>query len=233
MTAPLYLAMEICDSHSHIVVGDERLTVLSSARPADWPRVLLHHGPIALGIHPWYAEDATPENLAVLAELLRSRPDAWVGECGLDGSPSELQLAAFSGQVRLAAELSRPLVVHIRKAWSEFEQIIAPYPDQTVILHSYCGSAEQITQWERKFHQWYYSFGRGVLGPNSNRLIKAVAAVPLERLLLESDYDGKCQRPELAAILAKLAAIRNIPPHQLATILNANWRRCCSFAPQI
>ena len=101
-----------------------------------------------VGIHPYDAATATPENLAELARLAKaSRKVVAVGEFGLDfhrpGSDRAGQIAAMIAQYDLARELGKPQVYHLRDGYGEFIEFakVREFPDGGII-HCFSGSAE-------------------------------------------------------------------------------------------
>ncbi len=83
----------------------------------------------SLGIHPWNtgADDVmaaleTQKRIA-LADNMSAQPlVAAIGECGLDrmrGPEIARQIAIFEAQIKLAAQLHLPLIIHCVRAWGE------------------------------------------------------------------------------------------------------------------
>ena len=103
---------------------------------------------IALGIHPWFAEETPELDLAELESLLRRHPQAWVGEIGLDfydknqtAAQRECQQKLFVRQLILAESLKRRVVVHNLKASSAAAAAIVEAGfGQGGIIHAFSGS---------------------------------------------------------------------------------------------
>ena len=72
------------------------------------------------GIHPWFLDTLSPDWAQNLGQWLEKIP-AGVGETGLDfmdkGTDRDLQVQVFKTHLALACDLSRPINIHIRKAW--------------------------------------------------------------------------------------------------------------------
>ena len=130
--------------------------VIPGVRRADWDRVretaLAHDGLFyCLGIHPWFVEEHSEEDLTQLRRLLEGRPDRCVaiGECGLDrirGS-LEAQLPWFEAQVALADELNLPLVIHSVKTHDEVHGVLNRRQWQgRALIHGFSGSFQQAAK---------------------------------------------------------------------------------------
>ena len=112
-----------------------------------------------------------------------------IGEIGLDyhyeDIPREIQLKAFRMQMQLAKELDMPVIIHDREAHGDTLAMIKQYPGVRGVFHSYSGSDEMAKELLRM--GWYLSFGGPVTFKNAEKVRRAAAAVPLDRLLLETD----------------------------------------------
>ena len=77
----------------------------------------------SIGIHPHDAKDATAETIAELKELAQNEKVVAIGETGLDFhynySPHQDQKRVFAQQLKIAAELNLPVIVHCREAFDE------------------------------------------------------------------------------------------------------------------
>ncbi|MBA0816808.1 hypothetical protein Gohar_001430 [Gossypium harknessii] len=145
------------------------------------------------GLHPWYVEGKSRSWFNTLKELFEANPSAAVGEIGLDKSPLAKgvdfgeQVEVFKKQLQLAKDLKRPASVHCLDAFPELLQImkeIGPFP-AGVILHSFQGSPEVVPQLTKLGS--YFSFSGHLMPLKEDKARKIVKAVPLDRLLLETD----------------------------------------------
>jgi TatD DNase family protein len=149
----------------------------------------------ALGIDPHRA--ATPEAGRVdeLRELLAHPRAVAVGETGLDGHHGSETLreqrVLFDAQLALAEELGLPVVIHSRAASTETAAALEPFHG-TVILH--CFSEPELLEpaVERRY---YVSFAGNVTYPKALELREAAAAVPVDRLLAETDSPYLAPQP--------------------------------------
>ncbi|WP_028974137.1 TatD family hydrolase [Spirochaeta cellobiosiphila] len=145
------------------------------------------------GIHPWWAEEWNNETKQLLIQYLSRQNNAGVGEIGLDknkGPSFDLQKKAFRQQLDIAIEHSRPVSLHCVKAWGAMTEILEEHSMTIPIaFHAYSGSPELIERLIRMGA--YISFAPFNLRENNKKGRKALQNVPLNRLLLDSDFPYK------------------------------------------
>ena len=145
----------------------------------------------AVGIHPHDAKDVTADTIIQLKELAQNVKVVAIGETGLDyyydNSPRQDQRRVFAQQLRIAAELNLPVIIHSRKAFDETIEILDQHGQDVrkVVFHCFSGSAEQAKIILSK--GYHISFTGVVTFKNANKTREAAKAVPLERLMLETD----------------------------------------------
>ena len=113
-----------------------------------------------------------------------------VGECGLDYHwpvPKDAQLALFEAEIRLALELDKPIIVHDRSAHADVYALLKKYRPKGII-HCYSGSADDAL-WLAE-QGLYIGFGGACTFKGAKRAAKAIAALPLERIVLELKEHG-------------------------------------------
>ena len=208
---------------------DDSAAALAIARR--YPDVLA-----TVGIHPHAASTATDEALARVRDLAADPRVVAIGETGLDYhydfSPRDAQRAAFERQLRLAADLSLPIVVHAREADADVQAMIRAHGrDVRGVLHSFSSGAELL-------HAalelgWYASFA-GMITFRSWTDVDSVRAVPLDRLLVETDspyltpvpHRGKRNEPcRVPLVAARAAEIRGEPLAEVAAATTRNAAR--------
>lgn len=112
-----------------------------------------------------------------------------IGETGLDFQPRFTnraeQEASFAAHLDLARELNRPVTVHCVQAWGRLIEILREHPAPRVLLHAFGGAPELIP--ELITLNCWFSFCGNVTSPNAKRVRTSAAAVPAERLLIETD----------------------------------------------
>lgn len=183
------------------------------------------------GIDPHQA--ATPEagRVGELAPLLGHPRVVAVGEAGLDGHHGRdtlrEQQELFAAQLDLAAGAGLPIVIHCREAVAETLPFLRRFPG-TVILHCFSEPGLLDDAVERG---WFVSFAGNVTYPSAGALREAAAAVPVDRLLVETDSPylaprpmrGRPNEPAFAMhTLTALAEVRGVPADELDAAVDAN-----------
>ncbi|MEG1687614.1 MAG: TatD family hydrolase, partial [Angelakisella sp.] len=174
----------------------------------------------AVGLHPQEAEGAPTGYLDTLAALAQNGRVKAIGEIGLDyfrfEGDRQCQQRIFCEQLELAATLSLPVVIHNRDAHADTLDIVKRYRPAGVV-HCFSGSAELATELVKL--GFYLGFTGVITFKNAHRAVAAAAAVPLNRLLVETDcpylapepYRGqRCDSRMLREVLARLADIKGI-----------------------
>jgi TatD DNase family protein len=190
---------------------------------------------LSVGIHPWFVDcragSVTPPETVItdrcyrwdadfqtLEEMLRDFSMLGIGECGLDFSQKfsnrTEQEECFAAHLGLTVELGRPVSVHCVQAWGRLVEMLKEYPAPKVLLHAYSGSVELIPQL-MKLNGWF-SFGPAVMNSKAKRARAAVAAVPAERLLIETDSNGEPEK--LIDVARAVAALRGVPVEEIAEL---------------
>lgn len=220
------------------------LMVTIATRRASWPSVVAlaeRHPEVvcALGVHPHEAGKEGLDDPAPLVEAAAHPKVVAVGESGLDYfydlAPRDRQAASFRAHVRAARLTGLPLIVHTRDADDdtmdllEAEMAAGPY---TGVIHCYSSSRRLA---ERAVAIGLYLGVGGILTfKRSDELRASVAAMPLDRLLLETDapylapvpHRGKPNEPAYTAHTAKvLAQVRNLPVVEVERATTANFFR--------
>jgi TatD DNase family protein len=204
--------MQLIDTHCHLTfddLADNIQAVIERSRQAgvtSWITVgtdpLQNRKAIALanrfqnmyaaiGIHPHDAKNVTPQTIQELRNLAQNEKVVAIGETGLDYhynlSLHQDQTRVFAQHLNIAAQLNLPVIIHCRKAFDETTDILEQFRPQAskVVFHCFSGSAEQAkTVLDKGF---YISFTGVVTFHNAKKTRRAAAAVPLDRLMLETD----------------------------------------------
>ncbi len=191
----------------------------------------------AVGSHPDVADEVDDRVLAEYRRLVQENPKVRaIGEIGIDyhyeDIPRELQLRAFRMQMALARELSLPVIVHEREAHADGMAVVKEFPEVTGVFHCFSGSAEMARQLVDL--GWYIGFTGVLTFKNARRAIEAAQAIPLDRIVLETDcpymapvpHRGKRNDPGYLCHMAeKLAEIRGLPLEQIQAITVENGKR--------
>ena len=144
---------------------------------------------IATGCHPHNAKHYDDALEAVLRERLADPRTAAVGEIGLDyywkEVPRDLQKEVFRAQLQLAKVLDLPVIVHDREAHADCLAIVREFPGVRGVFHCYSGSAEDAKTLVKL--GWHLSFTGTITFKNARKAPEVIAAVPLERIMVETD----------------------------------------------
>jgi len=204
---------------------------------AAWPECRF-----AVGVHPHNAKAFAdhPQGAADhVARRLDALPEARaIGEIGLDYhydfSPRDVQHAVFRAQVRLALERDLPIVIHTREAEDDTLRILAEEGQGRLrgVFHCFTGDAAAAA---RALGTGFYLSIPGVATfPKAEDLRQAVATIPSDRLLVETDspylapipYRGKRNEPSyVARVVDQLAAVRATTAGEISTQTDANFDR--------
>ena len=190
----------------------------------------------AVGIHPQEADRAVDGDLEECRRLAAHPRVVAIGEIGLDyhyedACPREKQRDWFRRQLELAVELDLPVVVHDREAHEDTLRLLREVRPRGVI-HCFSGSVEMMR--EAVALGLYIGLGGAVTFKNARRPAEVAAAVPEDRLLLETDapymtpvpFRGKrCDSSHIAYTAARIAELRGCPVESLLAATQANARR--------
>ncbi|MGN0662620.1 MAG: TatD family hydrolase [Faecalibacterium sp.] len=157
-----------------------------------------------------------------------------VGECGLDYHwpvPKDAQLALFEAELRLALELDKPIIVHDRQAHADVYALLKKYRPKG-ILHCFSGSAEDALWLAQQ--GMMIGFGGACTFRGAKRAVKALEALPLEAIVLETDCPymapeplrgRRCDSSMIAHVGAFLAQHKGLAPEEVFCRTAANARR--------
>lgn len=248
--------MAIFDTHAHYMKSDfgEQLYALLKSMPERGVERILAIGvdipsseeEIALaekysfvyaaaGFHPEYAADV-PENWeSELLRLLDHEKVVALGEIGLDyhypEPPHDVQQMVFRRQLEIANERNMPVVIHSRDASGDTLEILKEYKPRGV-LHCFSGSAETAREVVKL--GMYVGFTGVLTFKNSKKAWAACEAVPIDRLLLETDcpymapvpHRGeKSESSMIKFTAAKMAEIKGVSAEEMIETARENGER--------
>lgn len=143
----------------------------------------------AVGWHPEEAEGWTDESLGEIRALAGDDRVVAIGEIGLDyywdKTYTDLQKRMFRAQIELALELDLPVIVHDREAHGDCLEIVRDYPALRGVFHCFSGSVEMARELVKR--GWYLGFDGPVTYKNAVKALDVIRAVPMDRILLETD----------------------------------------------
>ncbi|MFZ5949532.1 MAG: TatD family hydrolase [Candidatus Rifleibacteriota bacterium] len=188
------------------------------------------------GIHPHDASKFDNNSIKNLKQILQHPRVIAVGEIGLDFhydfSPRPVQEKVFEQLWLLAVELKKPVVVHVREAFSSFFDILKGLPRcEKVLLHCFSGDKEVARKAaDLGFH---FSVGGALTFPKSDQTREVFSYLPAELIHLETDCPylapqprrGKRNEPSLLVLTFDfLAALRQIESLKFKQQLQDNAR---------
>lgn len=194
----------------------------------------------AVGVHPHDAKLFNEQAAQRIQKLINeSQRVIALGEIGLDfyydHSPREVQREVFIKQLRLAREVGVPVIIHSRSADDETVEILrAEWSGASCvgIMHCFGGTTEMaLSVLELGF---YISFAGNVTFKKAGNLREAAHAIPLERLLIETDcpfltpvpFRGRRNEPARVVEVARcLAELRGIETEEMGRITTENFMR--------
>lgn len=187
----------------------------------------------SVGIHPHELYDMSSQTIEELRRLSQNKKVVAIGEIGLDyyydTHPRELQQFWFRQQLRLAESVNKPVIIHSRDASQETFDIMASSNVREGVIHCYSGSAPMAVEYTKM--GFYIGIGGVVTFPNAKKMVEVVEAIPLEKILIETDSPylapapnrGKRNDPRnLEFIVNKIAEIKKITPENVAKITSKN-----------
>ena len=191
----------------------------------------------SVGVHPDQTEGSEPDVERLVALAAHPRVVA-IGETGLDyyrqSDTLDRQKERFRIHIRAARSCSKPLIIHTRAAAEDTLSIMREEGAAAVggVMHCFTETLAVATRaMEMNFH---VSFSGIVTFKNAAALRDVAAAIPLERLLVETDapylapvpHRGKTNEPAYVRHVAdEIARIRRESPEQIASITSRNFFR--------
>ena len=192
----------------------------------------------AAGVHPEECLSWNDDTEAALRRLLSRQKAVAVGEIGLDRHwegpecPWDVQKEVFARQLALAKELKIPVCVHDREAHGETFDMIRAFPHVTGVMHAFSASAEMARQLLDL--GWYVGLGGTLTFKNARVPREVAAAVPLDRILLETDCPYMAPEPyrgtrndsrKAYQVSLRLAEIKGVGVEEVLAVTAENAKR--------
>jgi TatD DNase family protein len=257
----------LVDSHCHLDFPDfasELDAVVARARSAGIGRIVTistrvkKHAQVlaiaekfpdvfcSVGTHPHSAQEEIDITAQDLIERAKHPKIVAIGEAGLDyhydKSPRDLQAKSFREHIAAARETGLPLVIHSRDCDDDMAKMLAEETGKgafPAVLHCFTGGRDLAF---RAIDLGLYISFTGILTfKNSGALREIAAALPAERILVETDapylapgpYRGKRNEPAYVAETARvLAETRGVSPEEIARQTTENFFRLFSKVPR-
>ena len=190
----------------------------------------------AAGVHPEDALGLPEDWLDQVREMAAHPRVKAVGEIGLDyywkEVPRDLQKEVFRAQMALARELDLPVIVHNREAHRDCLSIVREFPGVRGVFHCYSGSAEDAKTLVKL--GWHLSFTGTITFKNARKAPEVIAAVPLERIMVETDapymapapFRGRrCDSRYVYRMAETIAEIKGIAREEVERVTTENGMR--------
>lgn len=249
--------MKFIDSHSHLILehfNNDREDVIEQAFSNDITHIIQSCDNLeeiksnlilskkykdmysSVGVHPHEAKTWTNSSRDEIIAYSKEEKVIAIGETGLDYyynlSPKETQLFVFREQVKIAKEVSLPLIIHTRDAFDETLEILKEEKADNGVFHCYTGNLE----YAKKAIDigFYISFSGIVTFKNALEIKEAAKRIPIERLLIETDcpfltpipHRGKRNEPLFVKHVAEeIAKIREISVEEVGKITSENTKK--------
>ena len=190
------------------------------------------------GVHPHAAKEADATTIDALRTLAKDPAVLAIGECGLDFnrdfSPRDVQEKWFEAQLELAAEVKLPVFLHERDASERMLAILEQHRPRLVaaVIHCFTGTRDTVERYlgldlHIGITGWICDERRGA------DLVKAAGAIPLNRMMIETDgpyllprahlptlpkgHDGRRNEPSfLTAVVTGIARATGTDPLEIA-----------------
>jgi len=189
----------------------------------------------AVGVHPHDAKQFSDDIESSLKELAKEKKVVALGEMGLDyhydNSPREEQKDAFIRQLRLAAALDLPVIIHSRDAIEDTVKILSEnIPPKKGVIHCFSGDEKNAEIFIKM--GFYLSFGGPVTFKNNKTAKKLFSSISLDKVMIETDCPylaptplrGKRNEPSYVRYVAeKIAEMKGLSVEDVARITSVNF----------
>ena len=192
----------------------------------------------AVGVHPSDISGLNEETFAWLKEQASLPKTVAIGEIGLDyyweEPDHEIQKKWFIRQLELARSCHKPVIIHSRDAAKDTYDIMTAQKAQEIggVIHCYSYSAEMALDYVKM--GFYIGIGGVVTFKNGKKMKEVAQAVPIDRILLETDSPYLAPEPNrgkrnsslnIPYIAAQIAQIKEMEYEEVVNITNQNARR--------
>ena len=187
----------------------------------------------ALGLYPLEALKLPEKELNAQLAFIKKNKNKIVaiGEVGMDylhSDEKEKQKEIFSRIIKLALEISKPLIVHSRRAEEDTIRLLEENKASKVVMHCFTGSMKLVKRIEK--NRWFLSIPCTVV--RDEHFQKIVEEVSLNHLLTESDapylspVQGQINEPaNIAKSIEKIAEIKGMVKEEAENNIFLNYRR--------
>lgn len=194
----------------------------------------------SVGIHPSEIRDIEEGDMEWLYEQTKEPKVVAVGEIGLDyywekeEAVQKQQRYWFEKQLLLAKESGLPVIIHSRDAAQDTLELMKQAHEMHIpgVIHCFSYSAQIAQEYVRM--GYYIGIGGVVTFKNAKKLKEAVASIPLEQIVLETDcpymapepYRGKRNSSlYLPYVVKQVAQLKGVSEQEVVQATNRNARR--------
>ena len=191
----------------------------------------------SVGVHPSETENLTETDMEELRRLAQHPKVRAIGEIGLDyhypdDVAPDIQKKWFIRQLDLAQELNMPVIIHDRDSKGDSLEILKKMKISNGVAHCFSGSAETAREIIKL--GMMISFTGVLTFKNARRAIEACAAVPTDRLMIETDCPYMAPEPHrgernhsgyVRYVAEKMAEIKGISYEEMVDITDRNAKR--------
>lgn len=195
----------------------------------------------AIGLHPDAAQHMNESDLETIRQMAAHPKVKAIGEIGLDyhwpeSTDKPQQQYWFDRQMALAQQLDLPVIIHSRDATADTLEILRRYSGMRGVMHCFSGSVE--TMKEVVSLGYHIALGGVVTFKNARTTKEVAMAVPLERLLIETDCPYLTPEPHrgttnsplyVPLVAAEIARLRGMSETEIARITYENGKKLFSI----
>lgn len=188
----------------------------------------------AIGVHPSETGELTEADMEWLLQHAREPKVVAIGEIGLDyywDEPDrQTQKMWFVRQLEVARQAHLPVIIHSRDAAEDTMNIMREHgADIGGVIHCYSYSPEMAAEYVKM--GYYIGVGGVVTFKNAKKLVETVKAIPMERIVLETDCPYMAPEPErgsrndstkLRYVAQKIAELRGMTAEEVIRITREN-----------
>lgn len=189
----------------------------------------------AAGVHPNETAELNEDNFKWLREQCNHKKVVAIGEIGLDyywDEPEhDIQKKWFVRQLKLAKEIKKPVIIHSRDAAKDTYDIMVQEKADEIggVVHCYSYSAEMALDYVKM--GFYIGVGGVVTFKNGKKMKEVVDAVPIDKILLETDSPYLSPEPNrgkrnsslnLSYVADAIAEIKGISSQEVIDITYEN-----------
>lgn len=193
----------------------------------------------AVGVHPSNAQALEADIFDALLSLTQAEKAVAVGEIGLDyhydDTDRDKQLRWLNRQLDVVAACGLPVCFHVRDAYEDTQRALDARGADIrggAVMHCFSGSKETALHYADR--GYYISFAGAVTFKNANKFPEIIRALPLDRILVETDapylsphpFRGETNYPKRVALTAqKIAEILGKDFEEIAALTRQNAYR--------